>query len=109
MASPRSISVFNPVRKTKVKNPGQDSILVVTDRVPTVGSGGGGTTHVYEYTMPVAQTTAIIDHNLGRDPVAVQVLLDGQECDEYSVTFPIPGQRVLVGFDVSVAATIRLI
>lgn len=63
----------------------------------------------FEYQMPVAQTTATIDHELGRDPVAVQVFDDGVLCSDYSVVFTIPGQQVRLGFDVSVAAFIRLI
>lgn len=67
----------------------------------------GGT--VFEYLMPVAQTTALVEHNLGRDPVAIQVIVDGTVREEYSVSFPLPGATVLVGFDVSVQALIRLI
>jgi len=63
----------------------------------------------FEYQMPVAQTTAIIDHTLGRDPVAVQVFDDGVLCSEYSVVFTVPGQQVRLGFDVSVAAFVRLL
>lgn len=71
------------------------------------GSGGSGSA-AFEYLMPVAQTTAVFDHTLGRDPVAVQVIVDGQVCDEYSVTFPLPSERIQVGFDVSVKALIRI-
>jgi hypothetical protein len=64
----------------------------------------------FEYQMPVAQTTAVIDHDLARDPVAVQVFdEDGVLCSEYSVVFTIPRKQVRLGFDVAVAALIRLI
>jgi hypothetical protein len=73
------------------------------------GPGGSGVLSVFEYQMPHAQTTAIIDHTLGRDPVAVQVFDGDQLCDEYGVVFTRPGEQVTVGFDVSVAAFIRLL
>lgn len=76
---------------------------------PGAGGGGSGTTKVFEYLMPVAQTTALITHDLGHDPVGVQVVVDGTARDEYSVSFPVPGETVLIGFDVSVQALIRLI
>lgn len=73
------------------------------------GGTGSGQTRVFEYLMPVAQTTALITHDLGHDPVGVQVVVDGTARDEYSVSFPIPGETVLIGFDVTVQALIRLI
>lgn len=73
------------------------------------GEGGDGSVSVFEYQMSHAQTTATIDHDLGRDPVAVQVFDGTQICDEYSVVFTRPGEQVLIGFDVSVAAFIRLL
>ena len=63
----------------------------------------------FDYLMPIPGTTAVIEHDLGRDPVAVQVIVDGTVRDEYSVSFPLAGQTVMVGFDVVVQALIRLI
>lgn len=87
--------------------------LPVTEVTPVVagpeGETGptGGT--VFEYVMPVPGTTALIEHDLGRDPVAVQMLVDGSEVDEYGVTFPVPGHTVLVGWDTPALAVIRLL
>lgn len=69
------------------------------------GMAGG---EVFEYLMPIAQTTVLVDHPLGYDPVAVQVLVDGELCAEYSVVYTIPMQQVRVAFDISVQALIRL-
>jgi len=63
----------------------------------------------FVYVMPVAQTTATIDHDLGRDPIVVQVLDEsGEVCDEFSVVYTIPNQQLRVGFDIPVKATIRV-
>lgn len=64
----------------------------------------------FEYLMPVPQTTALIDHNLGYDPVAIQVLDtgSGEHFAEWSAVFTVPGQQIRLGFDVAVAALIRL-
>ena len=73
---------------------------------------GLGTTVLVEpfvYVMPVAQTTALIDHDLGRDPVVVQVLDDfGAVYDEFSITYTVPKEQVRVGFDIPLKATIRM-
>lgn len=95
-------------------SPGTSVEVGTTETSPTVEAvtttaGITITATPFEYQMPVAQTTAVIDHNLGRDPVAVQVFDDGVLCSEYSVVFTIPGQQVRLGFDVSVAAFIRLL
>lgn len=73
------------------------------------GLPGAGAT-VFEYTMPAAQaSTGAITHGLGRDPIAVQVFDEsGVLCDGYSLSFPNPGVTVLIGFDISIQAHIRL-
>ena len=69
-----------------------------------------GEVHVFTYTMPAAQTTATIDHDLGRDPVAVQVTdSDGIVYSEYEVVNTVPQAQVRIGFDVAIQATIRLL
>lgn len=73
-----------------------------------VTTHGGGAV-VFPYDMPGVASTAVIDHTLGRDPVMVQVLVDGVPVEEYSVSFPISGQRVMVGFDIPAQAQIRLL
>jgi hypothetical protein len=78
--------------------------------VPVPGPPGPIGDFVFDYLMPVAQTTAVIDHTLGRDPVVVQVIDPSTqaEVDEYGVVFLIPGERVRVSFDISIQALIRL-
>ena len=72
--------------------------------------GGGGSVTPYVYVMPTAQTSATINHTLGRDPIAVQVFDEtGVLCEGYSVAFTVPTTQVQVGFDISMAATIRLL
>ena len=73
------------------------------------GEPGQSTLTPFEYLMPVAQTTATFAHTLGRDPVSVQVLVDGVQADEYQVLYPVPGEQVRVGFDIPVQALIRLL
>ena len=85
----------------------QESVIVPIAGPP--GPPGQGVFDAFEYQMPTAQTTAIIDHDLERDPVAIQVFDGPIVCSEYSVTFTIPGEQVLIGFDVSIAAFIRLL
>lgn len=102
-----NITVKNPnyVDKSTVMSSGSSTNIVVT-----AGLQGppGPRSQPEEYLMPVAQTTATFDHTLGHNPTSVQVILDGQVCEEFSVTFPIAGQRVQVGFDISVQALIRV-
>lgn len=81
--------------------------LVVVPVVGPKGADGAAAGH-FEYLMPIPQTTVLIDHPLGYDPVAVQVLVDGEVCSEYSVVFTVPEQQVRIAFDVSVQAMIRL-
>jgi hypothetical protein len=69
--------------------------------IPGVGSP-------FEYQMSVAQTTALIDHTLGRDPVAVQVVIDGVQASEFEVVFTAPQTQIRVAFDIPVLALIRL-
>ena len=64
---------------------------------------------VFEYQMSTPATTVTIDHGLGRDPVAVQVFHEGVLCDEYGVTFTVPDEQIQIGFDISIAALIRLL
>lgn len=71
-------------------------------------AGTPGVGSPFEYPMPIAQTTAVIDHDLGRDPVAVQVVVDGVQASEFEVVFTVPSEQIRVGFDIPVAALIRL-
>lgn len=95
-----------PVAPTVINAPTVTGQLVV----PVIGPAGanGAAAGQYEYQMPVPQTTALVDHPLGYDPVAVQVFVDSELCAEYSVVYTIPGQQVRVAFDVAVQALIRL-
>lgn len=70
--------------------------------------GAPGVGSPVEYQMPTAQTTALIDHGLGRDPVAVQVVVDGVQASEFEVVFTVPQEQVRVAFDIPVLALIRL-
>lgn len=106
-----------PVAETEVFGVPDGAVMVsgsALEDPPTLGVDIGGEPDaagglvVFEYQMPVAQTTVVVNHNLGHDPTSIQVFDGGGICDDYSVTFTIPGAQVLLGFDVSVAALIRL-
>lgn len=97
----------------------EDPILEISMDVPTTdvlvlpvvgprGPSGATVFEPVEYQMPVAQTTAVIDHDLEHDPVAVQVVVDGVQASEFEVVFTIPNRQVRVSFDVPVEALIRL-
>lgn len=66
---------------------------------------------VFEYIMPVAQTTAVITHSLGHDPVVVQVwdMADMTILDGYGYVVLSPGSSIRVSFDLPFRAMIRLI
>jgi len=96
-----------------VGEPGRDTVTVVTEpsgaAAPPTSGDGGDDAGVFEYTAPVPATVHVVTHDLGRDPVSIQVWDDdGLLCDGYSVVFTVPGQQVRIGFDVSIKATIRL-
>ena len=81
--------------------------------VVEVHEGSGGTAVVdltpFVYVMPAAQTTATVDHDLGRDPVSIQVLDDfGNVYEEFSITYTVPKEQVRIGFDIPIKATIRM-
>lgn len=103
---PSGVALSVPDVAPAVLNEPASSVLVV----PAVGPPGkdGADAGRFEYQMAVAQTTVLVDHQLGYDPVAVQVLVDGQVCSEYSVVYTIPREQVRVAFDISVQALIRL-
>ena len=82
-------------------------VLVLPIAGPT-GPAGASDLDIFEYQMPVAQTTAVINHTLGRNPVAVQVMVDGVQASEFEVVFTIPDEQVRVAFDFPVLALIRL-
>jgi hypothetical protein len=92
-----------------VEPPDTADKLVVPEAGPRGLPGLAGDV-VFEYLMPVAQTTALIEHPLGRDPVVVQVIdpATSAEVDEYEVVFVTPGQRVRVAFDIAAQLLIRL-
>lgn len=69
-----------------------------------------GGAEAFTYQMPTSQTTALVTHTLGRDPVAVQVFDEfGVLCDGYGVTFTDPAHQVRLSFDVALKALIRLL
>ena len=71
---------------------------------PGVG-GGFGDVGIYE--MPITQTTAQFTPVTAHFPVTFEVRDEsGAVCDEYSVSETLLGD-VLLGFDISVKATIR--
>lgn len=64
---------------------------------------------VDEHVQTVPAHTWVIDHTLGRDPVAIQVLVDGIEVGEgWSTSFTVPGEQVMLGFDVAISGIARL-
>lgn len=101
-----------PTSTAEVEAPGEATVIEV--QVPGApgppgAPGASGTSSVFEYLMPIPATTVTIDHNLGRDPVAVQVFLEGMVAEEYAVFFTVPGEQVQLSFDLAVAAFIRLL
>lgn len=80
-----------------------DELLVIVS-----GHQCAGQSAIYEYTMPAPATTVTVRHGLGRDPVAVQVLVEGELVDEYGVFFTVPHEEVQISFDLSVVALVRL-
>lgn len=114
---PTSVGVLGPPEldvDVQVPDPGEISMEPVTTDVlvlPVAGpEGPAGATvfEPFEYQMPVAQTTAVIDHTLGHDPVAIQVMVNDVQASEFEVVFTIPQQQIRVAFDIPVAALIRL-
>lgn len=99
-----------PAPEVRSVETGADILLITTSGVRGPQGPPGANGDPFQYQMPTAQTTALVDHTLGYDPVAVQVFdEDGLLCSEYSVVFTIPDQQVRVGFDIALKATIRLI
>jgi hypothetical protein len=106
----------DPARVVLAGDPLQDLYVLTPGGPPgppgpqgdTGPQGAPGVGSPFEYQMPVAQTTALVDHTLGRDPVAVQVLVDGVQASEFEVVFTIPQQQIRVGFDIPALALIRL-
>lgn len=84
-------------------------VTVVEVVVPGPQGVPGAGADPFAYQMPAPATTATITHNLGRDPVAVQVIDGGRLCSEYGFFITVPGAEVQIGFDVSIAALIRLL
>ena len=105
------VIVFDkPSERILVSPAGEKEFLVLTGGAPGTRGPAGPQAQPFEYQMPVAQTTAVIDHTLERDPVSVQVFDEsGRICSEYSVVFTDPAKQVRVGFDVAVKALIRMI
>lgn len=101
------VDVLVPQPSEIAMEPAATDVLVLPVVGPE-GPAGASVLEIFEYQMPVAQTTAYVDHDLGRNPVAVQVFVDGVEASEYEVVFTVPAQQVRVAFDVAVAALIRL-
>lgn len=64
----------------------------------------------FEYVSPTAQTTHTVFHNLGHDPVAVQVIDrdSGLLVDGFSYVVLDTNTRVRIAFDISLSVTIRL-
>lgn len=104
--------VTNPSTIGKAVSPSTGGTVVAPSTgatVPTLPSPPGADEFdIFEYQMPMPSTTATIDHDLGRDPVSVQVFVDGEICQGYGVYFTIPGEQVQIGFDIAAAALIRL-
>jgi hypothetical protein len=64
----------------------------------------------YEHVQVVAQTTWTIDHPLSRDPIAIQVFDEsGQQYEEWTTQFTVPGQQVRLGYDIAIAGRARMI
>lgn len=70
-----------------------------------------GDVNAFEYTAPVSQTTHVVSHTLGRDPVAVQVIdLDsGLLVDNFSYVVLSPGTQCRIAFDIPLLVKIRMI
>ena len=103
--SPPLGAVTNPpdvAVSTAIRNVG----VVVHTGLP--GPAGTGV-DIWEYQMLTPATTATIDHDLGRNPVAVQVVIDGEEVSEFGVYFTIENEQVQISFDIPAAALIRLL
>lgn len=103
--SPTTVVEIQQIADTVVEVHGAPTTVV------EVHEGGGGSADLtpFVYVMPTAQTTATIDHHLGRDPLGVQVLDEfGTVYDEFSITYTVPKEQVRVGFDIPLKATIRL-
>ena len=103
---PQTVDYEEPEDELWVDNDLKD---ITYEPAPGIYIGTRGGASGFEYQMPVSQTTALFEHDLGRDPVAIMVSVDGEVFDEYSVSFPEPGVSVLVGFDMSVRALIRVL
>jgi hypothetical protein len=84
-----------------------DSIRDRVDVLETTGGGGGA--GVFTHVQSLAAATWVIPHTLGRDPVAIQVIVNGSPADEWQTIFTTPGSVVTLGFDLSVSGVARLI
>lgn len=120
----RSPLAFQPALHAGVDEPPGDpqkgdrwANLPVKEWDGTAWVGGGvdpgdpGTRDLFQYDAPAAQTTHTVTHNLGYDPVAVQVLdLDDSNIlvDGYAYAVISPGVSCRVSFDVSLRVRVRL-
>lgn len=121
-----SVVVLETVVEEYVYTTGTGDVVVIEDveeetafldealhDVVVVESGGGPGppgpgSRVIEYQMSIPATVVDLDHDLGRDPMSIQVFVDGLMHDEFGVFFTIPTTRVRLTFDVAVAAFIRI-
>jgi hypothetical protein len=92
----------------------EDVILITSSGLPGPPGRDGvdgqdGVAAPFEYQMSAPATTATVVHDLGRDPVAVQVFDGGVLCNEYGFYITVPHTEVQLGFDVPVTALIRLL
>ena len=70
--------------------------------------GGNSGTAPYEYTQSVAQATWTVNHNLGYDPVVIQVFdSGGHPVEGFGYTFTMAGSQFTVEHDVAVAGKVR--
>lgn len=80
--------------------------------VNTVAGGGGGTPAltIYTHTQVVDSFTWAIPHSLGHDPIAIEVITsDGYIAKGFDVVNTVVGLTTVLGFDVAISGTARLL
>lgn len=87
-----------------------EQVVRVVPSGPPGPPGPAGVGATYDAVTPTAQAAHVITHNLGRDPVAVQVfdVASGLLVDDYSYVVITPNVSCRIGMDIALQLRVRL-
>lgn len=84
-----------------------DADTAITDRIIAEVASRAATSG-YTHIQSTPQTTWTITHHLGYNPAGIVVKSDGFMYDEFGVDYTVPGQTLVLFFDIALSGTANL-